>query len=110
MQNVGVELDGKVVKVDKYLRTNVPHIWALGDVIGRIELTPVALMEGMTFAANCFGKDGLKEPDYGSVPSAVRSSPLCITKAVWAVSSIRMSPCVPDTTVSGVVSVCLQSL
>lgn len=61
-----------VVKVDEFLRTNVPHIWALGDVIGRIELTPVALMEGMTFAANCFGKDGLKEPDYGNVPSAVR--------------------------------------
>jgi pyruvate/2-oxoglutarate dehydrogenase complex dihydrolipoamide dehydrogenase (E3) component len=59
--------------VDEHLRTNVPHIWALGDVIGRIELTPVALMEGMAFAANCFGTEGLKPPDYGSVPSAVRS-------------------------------------
>jgi pyruvate/2-oxoglutarate dehydrogenase complex dihydrolipoamide dehydrogenase (E3) component len=36
-------------------------------------LTPVALMEGMAFAANCFGTEGLKPPDYGSVPSAVRS-------------------------------------
>ena len=72
MQNTGVEMKGKVVKVDEYLRTNVPHIWALGDVIGRIELTPVALMEGMAFAANCFGKEGITKPDYGSVPSAVR--------------------------------------
>lgn len=75
LENTGVEMKGKVVKVDEYLRTNVPHIWALGDVIGRIELTPVALMEGMAFAANCFGKEGITKPDYGSVPSAVFCQP-----------------------------------
>ena len=78
-------MKGKVVKVDEYLRTNVPHIWALGDVIGRIELTPVALMEGMTFAANCFGKDGEKKPDYGAVPSAVR----CYTLACLPLVLLR---------------------
>jgi glutathione reductase (NADPH) len=36
--------------VDEYLRTSVPHIFALGDVINRIQLTPVALMEGMAVA------------------------------------------------------------
>ena len=85
LQNAGVEMKGKVVKVDEYLRTNVPHIWALGDVIGRIELTPVALMEGMTFAANCFGKDGEKKPDYGAVPSAVR----CYTLACLPLVLLR---------------------
>jgi pyruvate/2-oxoglutarate dehydrogenase complex dihydrolipoamide dehydrogenase (E3) component len=91
MQNAGVEMNGSAVKVDQYLRTNVPHIWALGDVIGKIELTPVALMEGMTFAGNCFGKDGLREPDYGSVPSAVRFPQLCVTLVLWAASSLHMS-------------------
>lgn len=72
MQNAGVEMDKNgCVKVDDHLRTNVPHIWALGDVIGRIELTPVALMEGMTFANNCFGEQP-RVPDYGSLASAVR--------------------------------------
>lgn len=72
VQNTGVAMDSKgCVKVDEHLRSSVPHIWALGDVIGRIELTPVALMEGMTFANNCFGEEP-RVPDYGSLASAVR--------------------------------------
>jgi pyruvate/2-oxoglutarate dehydrogenase complex dihydrolipoamide dehydrogenase (E3) component len=43
------------VKVDNYSRSNVPHIYALGDVTERISLTPVAIMEGMAFAATVFG-------------------------------------------------------
>jgi pyruvate/2-oxoglutarate dehydrogenase complex dihydrolipoamide dehydrogenase (E3) component len=75
VQNAGVQLsDAGFVIVDDHLRTNVPHIWALGDCIGRIELTPVALMEGMAFAASCFGKE-LKKPDYDVVPSAVCLNP-----------------------------------
>lgn len=46
---------GGVVKVDKFSRTNVPHIYAVGDVTNRLNLTPVALMEGMAFAATVFG-------------------------------------------------------
>ena len=41
-------------QVDDYLRTAVPSISALGDVINRIALTPVALMEGMAFAKTNF--------------------------------------------------------
>jgi hypothetical protein len=37
-------------QVDEYSRTNVPGVWAIGDLTGRINLTPVALMEGMAFA------------------------------------------------------------
>eukprot|EP00892_Ulva_mutabilis_P003423 jgi/Ulvmu1/1452/UM011_0182.1 len=75
LENTGVEMDSKgCVKVDEHLRTSVPHIWALGDVIGRIELTPVALMEGMTFANNCFGEEP-RVPDYGSLASAVFCQP-----------------------------------
>ena len=46
-----MELDKEgAVKVDEYSRTNVPGIWAVGDATNRINLTPVALMEGMAFA------------------------------------------------------------
>ena len=39
-----------VGKVDEYSRTSVPSIYAVGDVTDRINLTPVALMEGMALA------------------------------------------------------------
>ncbi|RWV87935.1 hypothetical protein GW17_00050028 [Ensete ventricosum] len=45
-------LDSKFLKyrVDEYSRTTVPNIWAVGDVTNRINLTPVALMEGTSFS------------------------------------------------------------
>lgn len=47
LQEVGVKMDehsGAII-VDEYSRTNVPGIWALGDVTDRMNLTPVAIME-----------------------------------------------------------------
>jgi len=43
---VGVEVVEKTgaIKVDRFSRTNVPSIWAIGDVTNRLNLTPVALM------------------------------------------------------------------
>lgn len=41
-------------QVDEYSRTNVPSIWAVGDVTNRANLTPVALMEGTCFAVCIF--------------------------------------------------------
>lgn len=53
---LGVELDDKGgVKVDDYSQSNVPSIWAIGDVSNRIPLTPVARMEGTYFAQHLFG-------------------------------------------------------
>ena len=69
-QNAGVELNNGAVVVDEFQRTNVPSIWALGDVTDKIQLTPVALMEGMAFAATCFGGQE-KKPDYTHIASAV---------------------------------------
>lgn len=42
------------VQVDEYSRTTVPNIWAVGDVTNRINLTPVALMEGTCFAVSSY--------------------------------------------------------
>jgi glutathione reductase (NADPH) len=68
---VGVETDRiGSVKVDEYSRTNVPSIWAVGDVTNRINLTPVALMEGTCFAKTVFEGKPTK-PDYNHVPCAV---------------------------------------
>jgi len=76
LEEVGVELDkrsGKVL-VDEYSRTNIESIFAIGDVTDRIQLTPVALMEGMAMAKTMFGGEPAK-PDHECVPSAVFSQP-----------------------------------
>lgn len=75
LEAVGVELDKTgAVKVDEYSRTNVPSIWAVGDVTNRMNLTPVALMEGTCFAKTVFGGQPCK-PDHKDVPCAVFSIP-----------------------------------
>ena len=63
------------VVVDEFSRTSVPSVWAVGDVTDRINLTPVALMEGMAFARHVFGGDAGAAADHADVASAVFSSP-----------------------------------
>jgi len=71
LEAVGVELDrAGAIKVDEYSCTTVPSIWAVGDVTNRMNLTPVALMEGTCFAKTVFGGKPSK-PDYGNIPCAV---------------------------------------
>uniref|UniRef100_A0A2N9GAN4 glutathione-disulfide reductase n=1 Tax=Fagus sylvatica TaxID=28930 RepID=A0A2N9GAN4_FAGSY len=75
LEAVGVELDRTgAVKVDEYSRTNIPSIWAVGDVTNRMNLTPVALMEGTCFAKTVFGGQPSK-PDYKDIACAVFSIP-----------------------------------
>uniref|UniRef100_A0A6N2M521 Pyridine nucleotide-disulphide oxidoreductase dimerisation domain-containing protein n=1 Tax=Salix viminalis TaxID=40686 RepID=A0A6N2M521_SALVM len=62
------------IEVDEYSCTSVPSIWAVGDVTDRINLTPVALMEGGALAKTLFQNEPTK-PDYRAVPSAVFSQP-----------------------------------
>ena len=63
------------IKVDSSGRTNVPSIFAIGDVTDRIQLTPVAIREGQAFADTQFGDKPPFEVDYDCVPSAVFSHP-----------------------------------
>lgn len=60
--------------MDEYSRTSVPSIWAVGDVTDRMNLTPVALMEGGALAKTLFADEPTK-PDFRAVPSAVFSQP-----------------------------------
>ncbi|KAM0846988.1 hypothetical protein ACQ4PT_055316 [Festuca glaucescens] len=75
LEEVGVKMDNKgAIVVDEYSRTSVDSIWAVGDVTDRINLTPVALMEGGAFAKTAFGDEPTK-PDHSAVPAAVFSQP-----------------------------------
>ncbi|KAK6931733.1 FAD/NAD(P)-binding domain [Dillenia turbinata] len=75
LEAVGVKLDNSgAVIVDEYSHTNIPTIWAVGDVTNRMNLTPVALMEGTCFAKTVFGGEPTK-PDYLNVPCAVFCNP-----------------------------------
>ena len=75
LENAGVELakNGAIVVNDDF-QSSVPSIYALGDVIDRVALTPVAISEGMVFAHNTYGKGGRKM-DYRDIPTAVFSQP-----------------------------------
>lgn len=62
------------IDVDADFRTSEPSIFALGDVTGGIELTPVALAEAMSFARRQFG--GVESAvDYDFIPTAVFCQP-----------------------------------
>ncbi|MBF0251531.1 MAG: glutathione-disulfide reductase, partial [Alphaproteobacteria bacterium] len=75
LEAAGVELTDKgAVVVDEFFQTSVPSIFALGDVIDRIQLTPVALNEAMAFVATQF-RDTPTPMDYSNVPAAVFSQP-----------------------------------
>ncbi|MDA0824849.1 MAG: glutathione-disulfide reductase [Proteobacteria bacterium] len=75
LQAAGVELNHNgAIKINERYQTNIDSIFAIGDVTDRINLTPVALAEGMSFAWDNFS-DGNKEVDYEFVPSAVFSQP-----------------------------------
>ena len=76
LENTQVELDdGGHVKVDKHFQTREPSIHALGDVIGKVQLTPVALAEGMAVARRLFKPEEYRPLDYDSIPTAVFSLP-----------------------------------
>lgn len=60
--------------VNQHYQTEVPHIYAVGDVIGRVQLTPVALAEGMYVANHLFGSHA-KSVNYDMIPTAVFCQP-----------------------------------
>lgn len=75
LENAGVEVDDLgYVAVDDEFRTSCDNIFALGDVIGGMELTPVALAEGMSFARRQFNRLNT-EVEYDFIPTAVFCQP-----------------------------------
>src|SRR5690625_506549 len=75
LEEAGVRLgDFGRVEVDEWSQTNVPSIYAVGDVTDRIALTPVAIREGHAFADTVFGARPSKA-DHALVPTAVFTQP-----------------------------------
>jgi len=74
LESAGVHTDKSFIPVDKYSRTNVDSVFAVGDVTNRIALTPVALMEGHCLADTVFG--GMDRPcDHEFVAQTVFTTP-----------------------------------
>ena len=78
LDRAGVEMgENGEVKVDRFSKTNVDHIYAVGDVTDRVQLTPVAIREGQAFAETVFGNKP-NAVDHSCIPAAVFSHPpLC---------------------------------
>lgn len=75
LEAAGVEYSSKGIAVDDWMRTNVPHIYAIGDVNARMMLAHVASFQGL-HALNAI--DGRSDSiDFGIVPSAVFTVPEC---------------------------------
>ena len=64
---------GEII-VDEYSQTSQPSIYAIGDITGRVELTPVAIREGMAFVETVF-KGNPTPVDHDLIPSAVFTQP-----------------------------------
>jgi len=75
LAEVGIALDAKhAITVDEWSRTSVPHIYAVGDVTGRVALTPIAIREGHAVADTLFG--GRPTPiHHHLIPTAVFGQP-----------------------------------
>jgi glutathione reductase (NADPH) len=89
LEAAGVKLDKRAaIVVDEYSRTNVPHIYAVGDVTGRVALTPIAIREGHAVADTVFGNRPTPIHHH-LIPTAVFAQP-----AVAAIGLTESAACV----------------
>jgi glutathione reductase (NADPH) len=70
----GIETTGVGLRLDEFLKTSNPNVYAAGDAAGHYQLTPTAVMEGRAVAANILSGDHV-QPDYSVIPSATFSHP-----------------------------------
>ncbi|MGN2407546.1 glutathione-disulfide reductase [Pseudomonas syringae] len=76
LDSVNVKLDKHgYIEVDENYQSSEPSILAIGDVIGGVQLTPVALAEGMALARRLFKPEQYRPVDYSHIPTAVFSLP-----------------------------------
>lgn len=76
LAEIGVEmLDNGIVVTDDYQNTNIPGIYAIGDITGRTPLTPVAIAAGRRLADRLFDHQTNSRVDYDNIPSVVFSHP-----------------------------------
>jgi glutathione reductase (NADPH) len=92
LDRAGVALNAAgAVAVDAGSRTNVAHIYAIGDVTDRLNLTPVAIAEGHALADTLFGGNP-RQASHENVPTAVFSTPPLATVGLTEEEAIRQGP------------------
>ncbi|MEX0285331.1 MAG: glutathione-disulfide reductase [Paracoccaceae bacterium] len=75
LDNLGIELGRKgEILVDEYSQTKVPSVYAIGDVTDRVNLTPVAIREGMAFVETVF-RGNPTPVDHDLIPTAIFTQP-----------------------------------
>ena len=74
LEKLGVNLEKNAVLVDDYQRTNISNVYAIGDVTDRLNLTPVAIRDGIAFVDTVFNNKPTV-PDHHLVPKAVFTKP-----------------------------------
>lgn len=76
LENVGLAVNGRgYIDVDDYHKTNVPNIYAIGDVTGQAQLTPVAIRAGRYLAERLYNNQPELKMDLSKVPTVVFSHP-----------------------------------
>jgi mercuric reductase len=89
IEKAGVEVGSKgQVCVDEFLRTNVPHIYAAGDVIGSQMATPVGSQDGGIAAHNAFSSE-LRRVDHRVIPRTIFTDPQVATVGVTEEEAIE---------------------
>jgi dihydrolipoamide dehydrogenase len=73
LEALGIKMQEGRIAVDRHMRTSVPHIYAIGDVVNKYQLAHVASYEGIVAAKNICGID--KEADYAAVPNCIYTDP-----------------------------------
>lgn len=76
LENITLDqaLNKQIIINDDY-QTSLPHIYAVGDVSNKMNLTPVAIAEGHILADRLFGKEDERQASFDNIPTAVFSSP-----------------------------------
>ncbi|EOM77936.1 dihydrolipoyl dehydrogenase [Rhodococcus rhodnii] len=76
LDKLGVELDNRgAIEIDEYMRTNVPHVYAIGDVTAKLQLAHVAEAQGVVAAETIGGAETLPLGDYRMMPRATFCQP-----------------------------------
>ncbi|MCV7230248.1 dihydrolipoyl dehydrogenase [Mycolicibacterium komossense] len=76
LDSTGVQVtDRKAIGIDEYMRTNVPHIYAIGDVTAKLQLAHVAEAQGVVAAETIAGAETLPLGDYRMLPRATFCQP-----------------------------------
>lgn len=72
--NIKKEDDDRITINDNY-QTSIPHIYAVGDISSKIQLTPVAIAEGHILADRLFKKGNRRKTNFDIIPTAIFSNP-----------------------------------